>query len=251
MIKIFRRIRQKFLIENQISKYLIYAIGEIVLVVIGILIALQLNNYNDYKKERKEEIRIIRSFSKDLTNDVFQLDAMIERESFVRNCIDSVFSILNSPEETGVSEFLELSGKVLSFRSFVISNGTFEESVASGKIKYVQNDSLRQAIFDYYKVASANLGDGAFSKNQQEFITPLFTSVIFQTNEGLSFFTNRENKLKALIISDLSSNSEFNQAMGWRFINANIQIQIWKIYKEKANQLLDLVESELKKPNEG
>jgi hypothetical protein len=246
MTKLFRKIRQVLLTENKISKYLIYAIGEIVLVVIGILIALQLNNYNDYKKERKEEIRMLRSFSKDLSNDVVQLEAIIERESFVKNCIDSVFSILNFPDETGVSEFLELSKKVLSFRSFVINNSTFEESVASGKIEYVQNDSVRQAIFDYYKVISANLSGAAFSKNQQEFIAPLFTSVIFQTNEGLSFFTNKKNKLKPLIISDLSSNSEFNRAIGWRLINAEIQIQIWKIYKENANQLLDQVESELK-----
>ncbi len=47
MIKFFRKIRQKMLIENKFSKYLIYAIGEIILVVIGILIALQINNLNE------------------------------------------------------------------------------------------------------------------------------------------------------------------------------------------------------------
>lgn len=49
MIKFFRKIRQKLLTENKFSKYLIYAIGEIILVVIGILIALQLNNWNTDK----------------------------------------------------------------------------------------------------------------------------------------------------------------------------------------------------------
>ncbi len=49
MIKFFRKIRQKMLTENKFSKYLIYAIGEIVLVVLGILIALQLNNLNEEK----------------------------------------------------------------------------------------------------------------------------------------------------------------------------------------------------------
>ncbi|MFD2824514.1 hypothetical protein ACFS5M_12600 [Lacinutrix iliipiscaria] len=55
MIKFFRKIRQKLISENKFSKYLIYAIGEIVLVVIGILIALQINNKND---ERKAEERV-------------------------------------------------------------------------------------------------------------------------------------------------------------------------------------------------
>lgn len=50
MIKFFRRIRQKLLMENRASKYLLYAIGEIVLVVIGILIALQINNWNENRK---------------------------------------------------------------------------------------------------------------------------------------------------------------------------------------------------------
>ncbi|GLR19044.1 hypothetical protein [Portibacter lacus] len=50
MIKIFRKIRQKLISENKFSKYLIYSIGEIVLVVIGILIALQINNKNDERK---------------------------------------------------------------------------------------------------------------------------------------------------------------------------------------------------------
>lgn len=47
MIKFFRKIRQKMLTENKFSKYLIYAIGEIILVIIGILIALQINNANE------------------------------------------------------------------------------------------------------------------------------------------------------------------------------------------------------------
>ena len=53
MIKFFRKIRQNLLSENKFSKYLIYAIGEIVLVVIGILIALQINNWNESRKEYK------------------------------------------------------------------------------------------------------------------------------------------------------------------------------------------------------
>ncbi len=59
MIKFFRKIRQRLLTENKFSRYLIYAIGEIVLVVIGILIALQINNWNeDYKLEKQEVLKL-------------------------------------------------------------------------------------------------------------------------------------------------------------------------------------------------
>ena len=56
MIKFFRKIRQRLLTENKLSKYLIYAIGEILLVMIGILLALQVNNWNE--KNKKKEIQL-------------------------------------------------------------------------------------------------------------------------------------------------------------------------------------------------
>ena len=54
MIKFFRQIRQRLLMENKTSKYFKYAIGEIVLVVIGILIALQINNWNEANSEQNK-----------------------------------------------------------------------------------------------------------------------------------------------------------------------------------------------------
>jgi hypothetical protein len=59
MIKFFRKIRQKMLTENKLSKYVIYAIGEILLVVIGILIALQINNFNNHKQQRQIELILV------------------------------------------------------------------------------------------------------------------------------------------------------------------------------------------------
>jgi len=59
MIKFFRKIRQKMLNENKFNTYLIYAIGEIVLVVIGILIALSINNWNENRKLQNEELSLL------------------------------------------------------------------------------------------------------------------------------------------------------------------------------------------------
>ncbi len=59
MIKLFRHIRQSLIMENKTSKYLKYAIGEIVLVVFGILIALQINNWNEDRKLKNEELKIL------------------------------------------------------------------------------------------------------------------------------------------------------------------------------------------------
>jgi hypothetical protein len=66
MIKFFRKIRQKMLTENKFSKYLLYAIGEIVLVVIGILIALQINNWNEHRKTNLKEQSLYKKIIVDL-----------------------------------------------------------------------------------------------------------------------------------------------------------------------------------------
>ena len=67
MIKFFRKIRQRLLTENKFSKYLIYAIGEIVLVVIGILIALSINNWNENLKNKKLETSYLKRISFNIT----------------------------------------------------------------------------------------------------------------------------------------------------------------------------------------
>ena len=66
MFKFFRRIRQNLLAENKIRKYLAYATGEVVLVVIGILIALQLNNFNEERKLRIQEKELLNSLQDEL-----------------------------------------------------------------------------------------------------------------------------------------------------------------------------------------
>ncbi|WP_298498219.1 DUF6090 family protein [uncultured Algibacter sp.] len=86
MIKFFRKIRQKMLTENKFSKYLLYAIGEIILVVIGILIALQINNWNEEQKENialKQNLLIIKG---NIESDLVLLDSLkTVREKLIPN----------------------------------------------------------------------------------------------------------------------------------------------------------------------
>ena len=77
MIKFFRKIRQRLLTENKFSKYLIYAIGEIILVVIGILIALSINNWNQDKQQQKILNNIYATIKADLQQDIINIDEII------------------------------------------------------------------------------------------------------------------------------------------------------------------------------
>ena len=96
MIKFFRKIRQKLLSENNFSKYLIYAIGEIVLVVIGILIALSLNNWNDSKKKKIEERVLLTELMKNLEINITQIKEDIEWDSVAISSGTIIMNVLNN-----------------------------------------------------------------------------------------------------------------------------------------------------------
>ena len=78
MIKFFRQIRQSLIMENKTGKYLKYAIGEIVLVVIGILIALQINNWNEQRKEDRLEAEYYCRLLEDAQQDLEQVNQFIK-----------------------------------------------------------------------------------------------------------------------------------------------------------------------------
>ncbi|MEB2774194.1 hypothetical protein SYJ56_02690 [Algoriphagus sp. D3-2-R+10] len=82
MIKFFRKIRQSLLHDNKFSKYLLYAIGEIILVVIGILIALQINTWNEWRKDRIKEDNILHDLAKNIEINIqtFQNDINLLEE---------------------------------------------------------------------------------------------------------------------------------------------------------------------------
>ena len=86
MLKFFRKIRQNLLSENKFSKYLLYAIGEIILVVIGILIALQINNANENKKKREFEITILENIQEDILAD--KVDCEVNQQYLERTLIN-------------------------------------------------------------------------------------------------------------------------------------------------------------------
>jgi hypothetical protein len=78
MIKFFRKIRQQLLTENKFNKYIIYAIGEIVLVVIGILIALSINNWNEWQQQREKETIVLYDLKENLESNIQLLEKEIK-----------------------------------------------------------------------------------------------------------------------------------------------------------------------------
>ncbi len=96
MIKIFRKIRQRLLTEGNLKRYLIYAIGEILLVVIGILIALQINTWNEWRKDRIKEENILHDLVNEIdaewVNHIVQNFDFVEGVGLILNDYESLFA---------------------------------------------------------------------------------------------------------------------------------------------------------------
>jgi len=148
MIKFFRKIRQKLLSENRFSKYLIYAIGEIVLVVIGILIALQINNANEIKKTKDKEIVLLNEMKSNLQMDLKDLEfnkennkIRIQSNEVIRKVIEQKL-LYNDTLKTHFGNF---------FGNFQLSENTSAwENLKSVGLDLISNDSLRKNISNLY-----------------------------------------------------------------------------------------------------
>lgn len=136
MLKFFRKIRFNLMDTGKTSKYLKYAIGEIILVVIGILIALQINNWNESNKENNTATLLAKSLIEDLNKDVdFLKNALTFSEQKINSC-DELLNLLSKPQsEWNNKQIYESFNIVGQSNPFFPTTGTYTQIVTSGSLK--------------------------------------------------------------------------------------------------------------------
>jgi hypothetical protein len=152
MISFFRQIRQKLLSQNRVTRYLIYAIGEIFLVVVGILIALQVNNWNEERKNQREAVAILKNLKSELTEDFSMMTYTLERLEKRKAGADYLYQLLtNDPESVvidsaAVVEALIRCGYI---HKFIPSFAVYSEIQNSGKLNLIKSDSIKIHLANY------------------------------------------------------------------------------------------------------
>ena len=143
MIKFFRKIRQNLLSEGKTKKYLLYAIGEIALVMIGILLALQVNNWNEQRKDDKKEQELLGQLRSEFQSNLEQLD---EKISLRNNMVTASFRLLDFvdyPENRNNDSILKNLG-------YSVLAPTFDPIVndinSSGRIQLIRNTQLKEKL---------------------------------------------------------------------------------------------------------
>lgn len=150
MIKFFRKIRQRTITENRFSKYLLYAIGEIVLVVVGILIALQINTWNENRINNNKETAIVSDLNQEFQKNKAKLDSTIAYHQNILGAISEVMRLIGEPEELVLEHNTDsLIYLTIDYGDFSPSQSVISELISSGKLNLISSDSLRMLIFDW------------------------------------------------------------------------------------------------------
>lgn len=147
MLKFFRKIRHQLVADNQGSKYIIYAFGEVILVVIGILIALQINNWNETRKNNEEESIILTNLQKEFVKNQLDLEVMIVTHQYLAES-NREFAELFSPDPPKISlqKLDSLMDGVAYIPEYKPVVNILETVTSSGKLAIIKDEELKYLI---------------------------------------------------------------------------------------------------------
>ncbi|MCW8982273.1 MAG: DUF6090 family protein [Altibacter sp.] len=244
MIKFFRHIRQRLIGENRFSKYLLYAIGEIILVVIGILIALQINNWNENRKERILENSILDKISTNIQDDINQYNKILSAENSARVKVDSFLTIIRNPMRFQTSDLDPYYKSLWYFQRFTPNKSALTNLISSGKINIIENQELLENVLGYYKTideqtASVDEALASYSRNE---IGPYIMKFDFMDSNAI----NSEYRKRKSLLEYHQEPAIENLAYA-RIQLMNTQRAYYLRQINNAKTLLEMINLELKK----
>ena len=245
MIKFFRNIRQRLLNEGDMKSYILYAIGEILLVVIGILIALQINNWNQSRFDRKQEVEYLVRMRQDLQADVEnwnqKLITINYKSDFLIDYLNNKMDSLHYSKRNNTHLF---SAR---FRTLPIANkNALEEFTSTGKIGLIQNLELKEKILRYYSFVedrSKNL-ENTFSDLPRLLSELIEGELHYKVRVRAAKFQQKE--IEELINILKKNRSQLEPAINAELGYTAIQYQSYNDIKKRAKSLLELLDQELK-----
>ena len=193
MISLLRKIRKNLVTENRVSKYFLYAVGEIVLVVIGILLALQINTWNKEKQIKALERSTLVGLKEDLEIQKELLKEQIDYEVNIAVLIDSAQQYIgNDANKAILSRFLfELNGR----HTFKANRVTFNNIISNGSINLISEAKLQNSIIRYFQ--RLDYVESVVNNNNLYMVDSNFGA--FVSNNPLGLELNEDNTVNANI----------------------------------------------------
>ena len=226
MIKFFRKIRYTLMSENKTARYFKYAIGEILLVVIGILIALQINTWNESRKLINLKDNYLERLISDIKQDTTAINSVVseikDNQISIEKLIKSIDLDLDNVELDSVITNFFKKGWIIS--EYMPSSNTYTDLSQTGNMKILVNPELTDDIIEYYGYISVIEKSNITNKN---WITPLdielakLTSA-FEVDPNTSALFSHRDRREAL--KNIQSHSELleRNAAGHYWINESL-----------------------------
>ncbi|SDR94860.1 hypothetical protein SAMN04515667_1059 [Formosa sp. Hel1_31_208] len=198
MIKFFRKIRYNLMEENKTGKYFKYAIGEIILVVIGILIALQINNWNENRINSNKETAILSNIHKEFKQNKKQLDSVIGQHQLAHSScakIISLFPIKSKPEPAVLDSLAGHLWWSYGGVTFNPSQTSISALASTSSFDIIQNETLRDLLISWNDLITDYQEEELRSSNHTWDQYDPYMSKHFDWNFN---FKDERNKFKAL-----------------------------------------------------
>ena len=239
MITLFRRLRQKLIASGSVTKYLLYAIGEILLLVIGILIALQVNNWNEVRKEYEEERETVERLRAEFVNNLDELRIDIER---VQRSLDASRIFLEAEKsaftmQIDSAEFYNALSDAVNSPTWSPSSYSLSDLKNSGKITKLRNEELVSLLFEWDKF-NENLLE---TTENYVFIVERLRSYVIES--GIVRNLNIARGFEANLIEEdlnilLKDNERFFNHNHGRILGLGVML---RHYKEAEERLLEII----------
>lgn len=260
MIRIIRTMRKRLFSENKFSNYLLYAIGEIILVVIGILIALQINNWNEDAKLRATEHTFLNRLQIDLKDNITNWNTIIEREERFYEGAKAFIRLSLQKNKDSIMKIFPYVNPVGRWDDITMNQVTFKEMQSSGQLDLITNDSLKIKLMqlDHFYQKVFNRYESIKVGHFNNIGTPINEALDFKlyilfddtrkdlqpddfTDEDLQkYFESYQNGLRSLL-----KNQSFTNGLTGRIFSYELIIGELLDAKGQAQELIDLIEIEL------
>jgi hypothetical protein len=244
MIKFFRKIRQDLLSEGRVAKYLKYAVGEILLVVIGILIALQVNNWNEGRKERILERQYLERLVQDLQRDTAYYAGRISGAELDILHLDSFLHEMYIPL-SGPDDFTRImKHSWFGTDDLNLKNSTYRELTSTGSMNIISDLPTKESILGYYQLGE-ELSSQIAEYNQ--FATRILTNAIMSVPAFAHLVGRGINGDLALDMFDDQRSDTFltiEQVAVVYMLRNREHLGHFRVLKEAATQLITQIENE-------
>ncbi|MEY8020456.1 DUF6090 family protein [Muriicola sp. SD30] len=245
MIKFFRRIRQKLLSENKVSKYLLYAIGEIFLVVVGILIALSINNWNEKRITNEKEQHALLEIKSDLEHNINRLNYIIsDPEEGIESIMETIDIVVFNLEESRVynDSMAQHFIRLFNYPDIALKSSGYESLTSMG-MDLISDHHLRSEIGILYtyqiplvKLAFREVRDD-FYHYMLDYLNGYFVSRLDENGRAIRLPVNYD---------ELINNRQFIESLkNYKYVY-DYFIRESKITLNECKALLQEIEKEIK-----